>query len=126
MGLLLRTVGDMDEEASPAERTGHLLHPLSAGLCVPLFALFAAGVSVSGNALGKVFTTPEPLGVIAGLVAGKILGIFAGTYLAARFTRARLAQSPRLSRQSEYFARVTKRIVWRPPAHRQPCAPLLH
>ncbi|MFE2647620.1 Na+/H+ antiporter NhaA [Streptomyces nigra] len=90
MGLLLRTVPDKDEERSPAERTGHLLHPLSAGLCVPLFALFAAGVSVSGDALGKVFTTPEPLGVIAGLVAGKILGIFAGTYLAARYTRARL------------------------------------
>ncbi|MFF7720883.1 Na+/H+ antiporter NhaA [Streptomyces luteogriseus] len=90
MGLILRTVRDQDENASPAERTGHLLHPLSAGLCVPLFALFAAGVSVSGDALGKVFTTPEPLGVIVGLVAGKILGIFAGTYLAARFTRARL------------------------------------
>ncbi|MFE9771225.1 Na+/H+ antiporter NhaA [Streptomyces sp. NPDC005931] len=90
MGLILRTVRDRDEEKSPAERTGHLLHPLSAGVCVPLFALFAAGVSVSGDALGKVFTTPEPLGVIAGLVAGKILGIFAGTYLAARFTRARL------------------------------------
>jgi NhaA family Na+:H+ antiporter len=90
MGLILRTVRDRDEEKSPAERTGHLLHPFSAGLCVPLFALFAAGVSVSGDALGKVFTTPEPLGVIAGLVVGKILGIFAGTCLAARFTRARL------------------------------------
>ncbi|PTH90456.1 Na+/H+ antiporter NhaA [Streptomyces sp. A244] len=90
IGLILRTVRDRDEKESPAERTGHLLHPLSAGVCVPLFALFAAGVSISGDALGKVFTTPEPLGVIAGLVAGKILGIFAGTYLAARFTRARL------------------------------------
>ncbi|MBD0421888.1 Na+/H+ antiporter NhaA [Streptomyces sp. TRM S81-3] len=90
MGLILRTVRDRDEEESPAERTGRLLHPLSAGLCVPLFALFAAGVSVSGDALGKVFTTPEPLGVIVGLVAGKTLGIFAGTYMAARFTRARL------------------------------------
>ncbi|MEV5545817.1 Na+/H+ antiporter NhaA [Streptomyces sp. NPDC052309] len=90
MGLILRTVRDRDEEESPAERTGRLLHPLSAGLCVPLFALFAAGVSVSGDALGKVFTTPEPLGVIVGLVAGKTLGIFGGTYLAARFTRARL------------------------------------
>ncbi|MFF5980507.1 Na+/H+ antiporter NhaA [Streptomyces olindensis] len=90
MGLILRTVRDKDEQASPAERTGHLLHPLSAGVCVPLFALFAAGVSVSGDALGKVFTTPEPLGVITGLVAGKILGIFVGTYLAVRFTRARL------------------------------------
>ncbi|MFC4610483.1 Na+/H+ antiporter NhaA [Streptomyces maoxianensis] len=90
MGLILRTTRDEGEQASPGERTGRLLHPLSAGICVPLFALFAAGVSVSGDALGKVFTTPEPLGVVIGLVAGKILGIFAGTYLAARFTRAQL------------------------------------
>lgn len=90
MGLILRTTRDEGEQASPGERTGHLLHPLSAGTCVPLFALFAAGVSVSGDALGKVFTTPDPLGVVIGLVAGKILGIFAGTYLAARFTRAQL------------------------------------
>ncbi len=90
MGLILRTTRDDGEQDSPGERTGHLLHPLSAGICVPLFALFAAGVSVSGDALGKVFTTPEPLGVVIGLVAGKILGIFVGTYLAARFTRAQL------------------------------------
>ncbi|MGA5451991.1 Na+/H+ antiporter NhaA [Streptomyces umbrinus] len=90
MGLILRTTRDRGEEESPGARTGYLLHPFSAGICVPLFALFAAGVSVSGDALGQVFTTPEPLGVIVGLVAGKILGIFAGTYLAARFTRAQL------------------------------------
>ncbi|MET7377828.1 Na+/H+ antiporter NhaA [Streptomyces sp. NPDC005526] len=90
MGLLLRTVRDEGEQASPAERTGHLLHPLSAGIAVPLFALFAAGVSVSPDALGEVFTSPEPLGVVLGLVVGKTLGIFAGAYLAARFTHARL------------------------------------
>ncbi|MER7173973.1 Na+/H+ antiporter NhaA [Streptomyces mesophilus] len=90
MGLILRTTRDEGEQESPGARIGHLLHPYSAGLCVPLFALFAAGVTVSGEALGEVFTTPEPLGVIIGLVAGKILGIFGGTYLAARFTRAQL------------------------------------
>ncbi|WP_326718990.1 MULTISPECIES: Na+/H+ antiporter NhaA [unclassified Streptomyces] len=90
MGLILRATRDKDEPQSPGARTGYLLHPLSAGICVPLFALFAAGVSVSGDTLGKVFTSPEPLGVVIGLVAGKILGIFAGTYLAARFTRAQL------------------------------------
>lgn len=76
--------------ASPAERTGFLLHPLSAGIAVPLFALFAAGVGVSADALGAVFSSPEPLGVVLGLVLGKVVGIFAGTYPAARFTRARL------------------------------------
>ncbi|MDX2757154.1 Na+/H+ antiporter NhaA [Streptomyces europaeiscabiei] len=90
MGLILRTVRDEDEDASPGEGTEHLLRPVSAGVAVPLFALFAAGVSVSAGAVGEVFTRPEPLGVVLGLVVGKTVGIFAGTYLAARFTRARL------------------------------------
>ncbi|AWI31975.1 Na+/H+ antiporter NhaA [Streptomyces sp. ICN441] len=90
MGLILRTTRDEGEKASPAERTSHLLHPVSAGVAVPLFALFAAGVGVSAAALGEVFTRPEPLGVVIGLVVGKTVGIFAGTYLAARYTRARL------------------------------------
>ncbi|MEU9981747.1 Na+/H+ antiporter NhaA [Streptomyces sp. NPDC050856] len=90
MGLILRTTRDKGETASPAERTSHLLHPVSAGVVVPLFALFAAGVGISGAALAEVFTRPEPLGVVVGLVIGKTLGIFVGTYLAARFTRAQL------------------------------------
>ncbi|WP_309050324.1 Na+/H+ antiporter NhaA [Streptomyces sp.] len=90
MGLILRTTRDKGEAASPGARVAHLVHPLSAGVAVPLFALFAAGVSVSGTALGHVFTDPEPLAVVIGLVVGKILGIFLGTYLAARFTRAQL------------------------------------
>ncbi|MFF3327426.1 Na+/H+ antiporter NhaA [Streptomyces sp. NPDC002889] len=90
MGLILRTTRDKNETASPAERTSHLLHPISAGVAVPLFALFAAGVGVSAASLGEVFTRPEPLGVVLGLVIGKTIGIFAGTYLAARFTRAKL------------------------------------
>lgn len=90
MGLILRTTREAGEDVSPASRVAHRVHPFSAGVAVPLFALFAAGVSVSGPALVAVFTDPEPLGVVIGLVVGKTLGIFAGTYLAARFTRAQL------------------------------------
>ncbi|MFH8892973.1 Na+/H+ antiporter NhaA [Streptomyces sp. NPDC017949] len=90
MGLILRTTKDKGETASPAARVSHLMHPISAGIAVPLFALFAAGVGISGPALAAVFTSPEPLGVVIGLVVGKIIGIFLGTYLAARFTRAEL------------------------------------
>ncbi|CAM5319847.1 Na+/H+ antiporter NhaA [Streptomyces avidinii] len=90
MGLILRTTRDKGEKTSPASRVSHLLHPFSAGIAVPLFALFAAGVSISGPALAQVFTSPEPLGVVIGLVVGKVIGIFLGTYLAARFTKAEL------------------------------------
>lgn len=96
MGLMLRATpddgagGHKPETTSPGARTEHLLRPFSAGVAVPLFALFAAGVSVSVASLEGVFTRPEPLGIVVGLVVGKIVGIFAGTYIAVRFTRARL------------------------------------
>ncbi|WP_433572013.1 Na+/H+ antiporter NhaA [Streptomyces sp. CA-251247] len=90
MGLMLRCTRREGEEYSPGEHIEHIVRPLSAGLAVPLFALFAAGVSVSGGSLTEVFTRPETLGVVLGLVVGKSLGIFGGTWLAARFTRAEL------------------------------------
>ncbi|MFD7285087.1 Na+/H+ antiporter NhaA [Streptomyces sp. NPDC059863] len=90
MGLMLRCTRNEGEKHSPGEHIEHLVRPVSAGLAVPLFALFSAGVSVSGHALGEVFTQPETLGVVLGLVVGKAVGIFGGTWLAARFTRAEL------------------------------------
>lgn len=92
MGLMLRCTTREGEERSPGERVEHLLRPLSAGLAVPLFALFSTGVSVSGGTLGDVFTRPETLGVVLGLVVGKTAGIFGGTWLTARFTRASLSE----------------------------------
>ncbi|MET9442061.1 Na+/H+ antiporter NhaA [Streptomyces sp. NPDC006610] len=91
MGLMLRCSTREGEEHSPGGHIEHLVRPLSAGLAVPLFALFSAGVSISGGALGEVFTQPETLGVVLGLVVGKTLGIFGGTWLTARFTRASLS-----------------------------------
>ncbi|MFF7451290.1 MULTISPECIES: Na+/H+ antiporter NhaA [unclassified Streptomyces] len=91
MGLMLRCTTREGEQHSPGGRIEHLVRPLSAGLAVPLFALFSAGVPVSGGALGEVFTQPETLGVVLGLVVGKTLGIFGGTWLTARFTRASLS-----------------------------------
>jgi Na+:H+ antiporter, NhaA family len=90
MGLMLRCTTREGEEHSPGEHIEHLVRPLSAGLAVPLFALFSAGVSISGGAIHDVFTQPVTLGVVLGLVVGKAMGIFGGTWLAARFTRAEL------------------------------------
>ncbi|GAA2317674.1 Na+/H+ antiporter NhaA [Streptomyces kunmingensis] len=91
MGLMLRCSRRDGEELSPGEHIEHLVRPLSAGFAVPLFALFSAGVVVSGGALGDVFRQPETLGVLLGLVVGKAVGIFGGTWLTARFTRASLS-----------------------------------
>ncbi|MFD3538901.1 Na+/H+ antiporter NhaA [Streptomyces sp. NPDC058662] len=90
MGLMLRCHREDGEERSPGERIEHLVRPVSAGLAVPLFALLSAGVSLSDESIAQVFTRPETLGVVLGLVVGKTVGIFGGTWLAARFTRAEL------------------------------------
>ncbi|MEV6563086.1 Na+/H+ antiporter NhaA [Streptomyces kronopolitis] len=90
MGLMLRCTRREGESQSPGEHIEHLVRPLSAGFAVPLFALFSAGVSLSGGAVHDVFTRPETLGVVLGLVVGKTLGIFGGTWGTARFTRAQL------------------------------------
>ncbi len=90
LGLIPRCTPRPGEREGPGERIEHLVRPLSAGLAVPVFALFAAGVTLSGSTLGDVFREPETLGVMLGLMVGKTVGVFGGTYLAARFTRAQL------------------------------------
>ena len=78
-------------ERAAAERFEHLLRPVSAGFAVPVFAFFAAGVTVGGlSGLGDALLHPVTLGVIAGLIIGKPIGIWGTTYLLARFTHASL------------------------------------
>jgi Na+:H+ antiporter, NhaA family len=69
----------------------HAVRPLSAGFAVPVFAFFAAGVTVGGlSGLESALTDPIALGVLTGLVIGKPVGVAGSTWLLARFTRARL------------------------------------
>jgi NhaA family Na+:H+ antiporter len=80
-----------DSDDSLAQRLEHRLRPLSAGLAVPVFALMSAGVAIGGvHGLKHSLADPAALGVVVGLVAGKAIGVFAGTYLVARFTKATL------------------------------------
>jgi Na+:H+ antiporter, NhaA family len=90
LGLATRVVPDPDEEHAPAERIEHRLRPWSAGVAVPLFALFAAGVTLSGNAVREMLTDPVAIGIVAGLLFGKMIGVFGGSWMTARFTRAEL------------------------------------
>jgi Na+:H+ antiporter, NhaA family len=92
IGLLTRVRHDPEEKTSPAENLEHRLRPVSAAVCVPLFALMSAGVPVDMDALRSLFTDPVPLGVVLGLVLGKTIGVYGGTYLTHRFTRASLSE----------------------------------
>lgn len=88
LGLLTRVRPDDGEEYAPALRLEHRLQPWSAGFCVPVFALFAAGVPVGADALRQVVGTPVPLAVMTGLLVGKVIGIMGFAWLAIRITPA--------------------------------------
>ncbi|RTL64589.1 MAG: Na+/H+ antiporter NhaA [Pseudonocardiaceae bacterium] len=84
LGLLTRVRPDPGEDDPPAVRLEHRLQPWSAGLCVPLFALFAAGVPLGAQALRTVVTDPVPQAVVVGLLVGKVIGIFGVSALVMR------------------------------------------
>ena len=82
-------------EAGPglAEHFEHRFRPISAGVAVPIFALMSAGVAIGGfSGLGSALTDPVAVGIVAGLILGKPIGITGATWLVQRFTRARLAE----------------------------------
>jgi NhaA family Na+:H+ antiporter len=91
LGLLTRVRTDPGEETSPAERLEHRIHPWSAGIAVPIFAFLAAGVDLRAIGLIDALAEPVALGILLGLVVGKPIGVFAGAWITARFTRASLA-----------------------------------
>jgi Na+:H+ antiporter, NhaA family len=87
---LTMPVRSLDGLTSPAQRLARLLQPLSAAVVVPVFALMAAGVALSGSGLSNALHDRVALAVVVALVVGKAVGVFSGTWLTARFTRARL------------------------------------
>lgn len=90
LALLTRAHADPGEAESPADRLQRMLLPWSAGLCVPLFAFFAAGVDLRSTGLIEPLTSPVALGVLAGLIIGKPIGVVGTAWIVARFTRASL------------------------------------
>ncbi|MFZ9041308.1 MAG: Na+/H+ antiporter NhaA [Ilumatobacteraceae bacterium] len=70
----------------------HRLHPWSAFVVVPIFALANAGIRLPASELGAAFSNRVTWGVVLGLVVGKTIGISGATLLAVLFRVARLPQ----------------------------------
>ncbi|MFB9969131.1 Na+/H+ antiporter NhaA [Pseudoroseomonas cervicalis] len=81
---------EASDEESPLHKLEHALHKPVAFIVVPIFGFANAGVSFAGISAG-VLLEPLPLGVAAGLVVGKLLGVFGASAL---MIRAGLAQLP--------------------------------
>ena len=67
----------------------HALHPVQVWAILPLFALANAGVALGGNVV-EILASPLALGIIAGLVVGKPLGITLMSWLVVRIGKGRL------------------------------------
>jgi NhaA family Na+:H+ antiporter len=80
----------LKESVSVVERLISTLHPLSAYVVLPVFALANAGVEL--GAIGEVFTEPVGLGIVLGLVLGKPVGIVATSFVAVRLGIAKLPE----------------------------------
>ena len=81
---------------TPVHRTEHLehrLHPVSAGVAVPLFALAATGISLA--AAGDAVDDRVAIAIFAGLLLGKVAGILGGSWAAVRLRVASLPENVR-------------------------------
>lgn len=93
---VIRSAARGGPDAGPglAEHFEHRFRPLSAGVAVPLFAFFSAGVAIGGTeGFVSALADPVTIGIIVALVAGKPLGIVGTTWVMTRITRAELDET---------------------------------
>ena len=69
---------------APAQRAEHTLHLPVAYLVIPIFALANAGIPIDFANFGSYLSHPITLGVLAGLLLGKPLGIAGFTWIAVK------------------------------------------
>lgn len=95
---ILQNIKDkIDAVGSPASRLEHSLHLPVALIVIPLFALANAGISIDFSSIGDTIAEPVSLGIIAGLILGKVLGIAGVAWVAIKLGIAELPQDSTMS-----------------------------
>lgn len=82
---------DVGDERSPLESTQQALHPWVAFGVMPVFVFANASMSFQGLGI-EALTQPVPLGIAAGLVLGKALGVFGSSWLLSAVGAAELPE----------------------------------
>src|SRR5690606_27989371 len=79
------------ETQTRTHRFERAMRPLSNGIALPVFAFFAAGVTlVGGGGPAEILLQPVVLAIVAGLVLGKLVGVLGVTALVTKLTPLRL------------------------------------
>ncbi|WP_086047955.1 Na+/H+ antiporter NhaA [Hugenholtzia roseola] len=81
-----------DSAIPPLQKLEHAMHPLVAFVVMPIFALANAGVALSGD-IGAAFKSPVALGVMFGLILGKVVGIVGFVFLFEKLKIVKLPKS---------------------------------
>jgi protein-disulfide isomerase len=74
---------------SPNDRLQQRFHPWSSYVIVPVFALANAGIALDADFVRTAFSSPITLGILFGYVAGKPIGVLAGSWLAQKLSGGR-------------------------------------
>ncbi len=69
---------------APAQILEHKMHLPSAYLVIPIFSLANAGIPIDWASFGDIVAHPVSLGIVAGLVAGKLIGIAGFSWVAVK------------------------------------------
>jgi len=95
--ILLNIKDRIDAVGSPAGKLEHALHLPVSLVIIPLFALANAGISIDFSSISDTITQPVSIGIIAGLVMGKVLGIAGVAFLAIKMGIAKLPEGSSMS-----------------------------
>jgi NhaA family Na+:H+ antiporter len=95
--LLLNIKDKIDSVGTPAARLEHDLHLPVALIVIPLFALANAGISIDFSSIGDTIVTPVSMGIIAGLILGKVIGIAGVAWVAVKLGIAKLPEGSSMS-----------------------------
>ena len=95
---ILQNIKDrIDAVSSPAARLENDLHLPVSLIIIPLFALANAGIHINFSSISDVIFQPVSLGIILGLIGGKILGIAGVAFIAIKSGIAKLPQNSSMS-----------------------------
>ncbi|CAA6822827.1 MAG: Na+/H+ antiporter NhaA type [uncultured Sulfurovum sp.] len=95
--ILFNIRNGIDAIGTPSARLEHDLHLPVALIVIPLFALANAGILIDFTSMSTTIMEPISIGIITGLIFGKVLGIFGVAWLAIKFKIANLPQGTSMS-----------------------------
>ena len=89
-------IGDPEHGESPLHDLEHDLHTAVAFFVLPCFAFANAGIALGGLSFEQI-VHPVTIGIVAGLVAGKQIGVLAACWIATLLGLAKLPEGVRWS-----------------------------